>query len=334
MSVSIIPESAPFNTEQRVWLNGFLAAWTGLQNGDGPGAEAALAAVGGGVATLPAPAKGEEDFPWHDDSLPIDERLALAEGKPLMRKLMAAMAQLNCGACGYLCKTYSEAIAAGEEKSLTLYSPGGKETAKSLKRLLKEQPVGEASASESAAPKPGESGWTRAKPYAATIKSCGNLNGADSSKHTTHAVIDLGDSGLTYNVGDSLGVYLTNCHELAGELLNQLGLAGDDPLGDRLLCEFNLRDATDELLELLIAATPDGNDENDENAVQALVDSDDLDELDVLQRAPSAELSPDDFLACLTDLSPRLYSIASSLRAHSGEVHRMDSAYPRIQRLR
>ena len=41
------------------------------------------------------------------------ERLALAEGKPAERKLMAAMAQLDCGACGYLCRSYAEAIARG-----------------------------------------------------------------------------------------------------------------------------------------------------------------------------------------------------------------------------
>jgi DNA-binding NarL/FixJ family response regulator len=29
--------------------------------------------------------------------------------------MMAAMAQLDCGACGYLCKTYGEAIAEGKE---------------------------------------------------------------------------------------------------------------------------------------------------------------------------------------------------------------------------
>ena len=57
---------------------------------------------------------------------------------------MAAMAQLDCGACGYLCRTYSEAIANGAEKSLTLCSPGGSETSKMLKRLVKEKPHGDA----------------------------------------------------------------------------------------------------------------------------------------------------------------------------------------------
>ena len=66
----------------------------------------------------------------------MDERLKMAEGRPHERVLMAAMAQLDCGACGYLCQTYSEAIAAGEEKSLTKCTPGGKETSRALKELV------------------------------------------------------------------------------------------------------------------------------------------------------------------------------------------------------
>ena len=66
----------------------------------------------------------------------MDERLKLAEGKPFERVLMAAMAQLDCGACGYLCKTYSEAIARGEDSDLTKCAPGGKDTAKKLKELM------------------------------------------------------------------------------------------------------------------------------------------------------------------------------------------------------
>ncbi len=57
-------------------------------------------------------------------------------------------------------------------------------------------------------------GYTRANPYAAPVKSCANLNGPESAKRTTHVVIDLAGSGLSYEVGDSLGVYPTNCPEL------------------------------------------------------------------------------------------------------------------------
>ena len=50
----------------------------------------------------PSAPEPEEDFPWHDPALDLDERLTLAEGKPQPRRLMAAMAQLDCGQCGYV----------------------------------------------------------------------------------------------------------------------------------------------------------------------------------------------------------------------------------------
>ena len=55
----------------------------------------------------------EEDdgeAPWHDQTLPMDERMKLAEGRPLRRRMMAAMAQQDCGQCGYNCQDYSDAI--------------------------------------------------------------------------------------------------------------------------------------------------------------------------------------------------------------------------------
>ena len=36
--------------------------------------------------------------------------MKLAEGKPLRRRMMAAMAQQDCGQCGYNCSDYSRAI--------------------------------------------------------------------------------------------------------------------------------------------------------------------------------------------------------------------------------
>jgi sulfite reductase (NADPH) flavoprotein alpha-component len=141
MSLSIIPESAPFSAEQRAWLNGFLAGWLGLQDGTSPTMPAIPGLDGIATAEAPVPAPEAEDFPWHDPALAIDDRMKLADGKPKELRLMAAMAQLDCGTCGYLCKTYSEAIANGSEKSLTLCSPGGSETSKMLKKLVKEAPT-------------------------------------------------------------------------------------------------------------------------------------------------------------------------------------------------
>ena len=83
----------------------------------------------------------DDGAPWHDAAMPIDERMQLAEGRPLPRKLFAAMAQQDCGQCGYLCETYSAAIAGGTETKLNLCAPGGKETSRMLKRLLEETPA-------------------------------------------------------------------------------------------------------------------------------------------------------------------------------------------------
>ncbi len=143
MTAPLIPESAPFSSEQRAWLNGFFAGMFSL-GGNGNGAPTNGAVLPAGVAAMataapPAPPAAEEAFPWHDPAMPLDERLKLAEGKPIKRRLMAAMAQLDCGACGYLCKTYSEAIASGAEPDLTRCTPGGSDTAKALKKIFAER---------------------------------------------------------------------------------------------------------------------------------------------------------------------------------------------------
>ncbi len=130
------PRECPVLPRPRAWLNGFFAGLLGLEAG---GSHAQGNGNGNGATLATSPAEVEEDFPWHDPALPLAERLELAEGRPYPRRLMAAMAQLDCGACGYLCKTYSEAIARGEEKDLNRCTPGGKETSRKLKELVAAQ---------------------------------------------------------------------------------------------------------------------------------------------------------------------------------------------------
>ncbi|QDU90456.1 Sulfite reductase [NADPH] flavoprotein alpha-component [Pirellulimonas nuda] len=338
MTASLVPETAPFDSAQRAWLNGFLAGWLGVDGApppaDVPGAPQLMLGGPTAVESLDA----EEEFPWHDAALPLHERMALADGKPHERRLMAAMAQLDCGACGYLCQTYSEAIARGEEKSLTLCSPGGKETAKKLKELVKLSVPPTATlngatsnpATPTTTPSNGAA-YGRANPFTARLLESRNLNGAGSAKHTSHVVIDLADSGLSYGVGDSLGVYPTNCPTLVEDILGSLRLAGDEPvtasngvnttLRDALTQHADLGSVEEELLELLIEST----DDFDQRArLQSLIGDDALDELDVLElvrMAPAAQTPPEAFAQALGVLNPRLYSIASSLAAHPREVH-------------
>src|SRR3954464_13056552 len=143
--IEIIPSSAPFSEAQRSWLNGFFA---GLLT-DGP---APLSAEQG-AAVLHGPGGDGDDgeAPWHDQTMPIADRMKLAEGRPLRRKMMAAMAQQDCGQCGYNCNDYSDAIAAKSEARLNLCVPGGKETARMLKSLYEELDKASASPSSPAA---------------------------------------------------------------------------------------------------------------------------------------------------------------------------------------
>src|SRR3982750_4227006 len=101
--LEVIPSSAPFSEAQRSWLNGFFA---GLLSNQGP--RPLSAEQGNDVLEGPA---DDGEAPWHDQTLPITERMKLAEGRPLRRRMMAAMAQQDCGQGGYNCKDFSHAIA-------------------------------------------------------------------------------------------------------------------------------------------------------------------------------------------------------------------------------
>src|ERR1700710_829377 len=184
--VEIIPSSAPFSEAQRSWLNGFFA---GLLS-DGP---APLSAEQG-AAVLQGPLGDGDDgeAPWHDQTLPISDRMKLAEGRPLRRRMMAAMAQQDCGQCGYNCNDYSDAIASRAEPRLNLCVPGGKETARMLKALNEELEKAPAASSGPSAPVAAtpavtaEPGRSRDNPVPATFVSRRLLNKTGSEKETWH----------------------------------------------------------------------------------------------------------------------------------------------------
>ena len=264
----VLPGSAPFTPAQRAWLNGFFA---GLVSRGGGGGGGGGGATSDGAVDVPAesPVHEQEDDaePWHDAALSMEQRLDLAEGKPLARRLMAAMAQLDCGACGYVCKTYAEAIAGGEESDLTKCAPGGRETAKKLKELLATVPADAvtvrgkpiaASAAPVAAPvaavpvtaapvaavpaaavpvaavpvaaPPKHAAHDRKNPFLARLLRNQPLNAAGSAKDTRHIVFDLHGSGMTYKAGDAIGVIPENCPDTVGWILEALDASGAEPV--------------------------------------------------------------------------------------------------------
>src|SRR5690348_596461 len=93
----VIPESAPFSSEQRAWLNGFFLGFVSLDDGVTALSPAESASLMNGVQVADA---DDGEAPWHDQTLSLAERMQLAEGRPLRRRMMAAMAQQDCGQCG------------------------------------------------------------------------------------------------------------------------------------------------------------------------------------------------------------------------------------------
>jgi sulfite reductase (NADPH) flavoprotein alpha-component len=333
----LIPESAPFTPEQRTWLNGFFAGLVSLEGGVTPLSSAESAAL------MPTPlaaagASAEEDddgAPWHDQTLPLAERMKLAEGRPLHRRMMAAMAQQDCGQCGYNCNDYSSAIFAKKEERLNLCVPGGKETARMLKTLYEEidsapaakpsMPATPASPAPAPTAAPGQS---RDNPVEATFLSRTRLNKPKSEKETWHVEFDLTGSGIAYTVGDAFGLFPTNDETLADQVIAALGVSRDHPvhgraLRDVLINEVSLGPAPDQLFQLFsyiaggerrqkAKALADGGDPDGDAAT--------LDVLAAIEKFRGLHPDPEAFIEALDPLQPRLYSIASSPKVDANRM--------------
>ncbi len=323
----LLPENAPFTADQRVWLSGFFAGYLNLDT-------AAVTALSPGEAAsllAGAPAADEEDAPWHDPAMPIADRMALAEGKPLKRRLFAAMAQQNCGQCGYLCETYSAAIAEGREPKLNLCAPGGKDTHRMLKSLAAELSGAATVPAEpkAAGDKPvGEKGRTRDNPAEAVFLDRRKLNGEGSEKETYHVEFDLSAAGLDYKAGDSFGVFASNDPRLADAVIALIGARPEHDIGGKSLREILIREralgpAPDSLFQLISFVTGGAT----RAKAQALARGEDpdgdlalLDVLGALHKFAGLKVSPEAFVEALEELQPRLYSISSSPKHQPGRL--------------
>jgi sulfite reductase (NADPH) flavoprotein alpha-component len=325
---SLVPDSAPFSEEQRTWLNGFFA---GLISLDGSAvtplsSDQATALMAGGA---PAATNAEDDdggAPWHDQTIPLAERMRLADGKPLRWKMMAAMAQQDCGQCGYDCKNYSGAIVSGAEERLNLCVPGGKETARVVRALageLKNAPKAPAPAVGAPAvvvAPLGVTGSSRDNPSTVRILSRTLLNKSGSEKQSWHVEFDLTGSGIEYNVGDAFGLFPANHPALADAVIKALGAPADFPIGDRSLREVlidgvSLSPAPDMLFQLFSYIT--GGERRQKARALSTGDDPDgdavtLDVLAAIEKFPGIRPDPEAFIEALDPLQPRLYSISSS----------------------
>jgi sulfite reductase (NADPH) flavoprotein alpha-component len=329
---NLIAENAPFTPEQREWLNGFFAGLLSLDGGVTPlSAEEAAALMPHGPAPAAA-AKGplddgdDGDAPWHDQTMPLPDRMKLAEGRPLRRRMMAAMGQQDCGQCGYNCEDYSDALFLKKEERLNLCVPGGKETARMLKKLYGDLDGAVPAAPAVVAPAPAAkeqaaSGTaSRDKPVEATLLSRTRLNKPGSGKETWHIEFDISGTELEYTVGDCFGLYPTNDFTLVEAVLEAIDAPPDFPIGGRTLREVladgvSLSPAPDMLFQLISYLT--GGERRQK--AQALAeggdpdgDAETLDVLAALEKFRGVRPDPEAFIEALDPLQPRLYSIASS----------------------
>jgi sulfite reductase (NADPH) flavoprotein alpha-component len=179
--------------------------------------------------------------------------------------------------------------------------------------------------------------YSRKNPFLAELVRHDRLTKEGSSKDTRHFALSLAGSGLTYTPGDSLGVFGRHSPELVEEVIGLLGFNGgaevNDPKGQptplrqALLRDYTVNRANRKMMVALAERIPQGE---QRNRLMEIVDNSDVlseyidsrDYVDILKEFHEARFaSPAAFLAQLSPVVPRLYSIASSLQAHPGEAH-------------
>lgn len=180
-----------------------------------------------------------------------------------------------------------------------------------------------------------DSVYSRKNPFPSRVSVARVLTQSGSGKETVHFELSLSGSGLHYEAGDSLGIFPANDSAEVEELLKVAGLSGDETvetadgsvkkLREVLQRDVTLREPSRQLLAAVLEKCPD------EEELAELVDPEAkavMDEwlegrevIDILLEYPGAKFSAPELVKVLRKLQPRLYSIASSPKAHPEAVH-------------
>ena len=175
--------------------------------------------------------------------------------------------------------------------------------------------------------------WSKSQPFPARVKNLYVLNGPGSKKETIHVELDLAGSGLSYEPGDVLGAFARNCPTVVDDFLTAAGLRMDEarevdgervPLSE-VLETYDITNLTRPFIKKYAALTENA-------ALETLLESEQKEALMAwmwgrelrdlfLEYPPERPLTSDQVFSILRTQPPRLYSIASSLKAHPDEVH-------------
>jgi sulfite reductase (NADPH) flavoprotein alpha-component len=185
------------------------------------------------------------------------------------------------------------------------------------------------STSSSAAP------YSRKNPFPARLLVNKKLNREGSEKETRHYEFSLAGSGFQYEVGDSMGIHAHNNPQLVQDLLDALHFSGDEQVKNKegetfsvregLLRHYQITQPSKQFLEAIVEQSQNASE------LRELIHPDRKRELehylwgreiiDFLLDTPSIRFGPDEFVSKLRKLLPRLYSVASSLKAFPEQVH-------------
>lgn len=174
--------------------------------------------------------------------------------------------------------------------------------------------------------------FNRANPFKATVIANSNLNREGSSKETRHIEFSLEGSGLAYEAGDALGVWPSNNVRMADELIAASGFEPHEPaplpdkkeapLIEALQFHYDISGLTMPFLMACARLSKSsklkelvGNEaaSADYMKTNSLIDL--VKEFQII--FPTTEY----LIAPLRQIQPRLYSISSSPKAHTGKVH-------------
>ncbi len=167
---------------------------------------------------------------------------------------------------------------------------------------------------------PDEPIYTADSPFEAEITALVNLNGSGSTRETWHIELAADTPDFRYEPGAAIGVLPENDPVLAADLASAVGLGSDAALVLKLGKSFDIttlsRPAVDAYAKLTgrkdVAALLEGDALVRFSADRQLVD---------LFETYRETLTAEQLLKLLRPLPGRLYSVASSQKAHQGEVH-------------
>src|SRR5688572_21805015 len=170
-----------------------------------------------------------------------------------------------------------------------------------------------------------EPAFTPEAPLEAEITAAVNLNGTGSSSETWHIELATDAPGYSYEPGDAIGVIPENEADLAAELANVVGLGGNADLVAKLTKSHDITTLTRPIVQAYAKLTGRGDVAGlgDVEAFKSFAADRQL--VDLFAEFPET-LTQEQLLGLLRPLPPRLYSVASSTKAHAGETHLLVSA--------